>query len=375
MRQPKLSLRQAGRPRTRPGPVADAHARRQDGDAADSAACRSGDPDADCRVSALPATDEGVCGGQQCAVRGPTGSRPRADRRGGGESGVEEELAAALDNEIDTEIEALAGARAADEQDFEALAHAARRQALEAAARAVARRLNADRTDYADPTVACACGQTARYAGRRPTTFTTVLAPLALEHSYYHCGACRTGICPCDRALGLHATSLSPGVLRMLGLAPSDFSFAAASDMLWELARVRVETKQVERCAKALGREVAADERDVAEPVPGSAPTIYLGLDGTGVPVRPTEVEGRRGKQPDGSAKDPRGQAGHHVDGRNTRQGGPAGARPRVGQLQRRGRERGLLRCRPVAVRLRPRCLSRGATARLRHRGRPGRHR
>ena len=41
----------------------------------------------------------------------------------------------------------------------------------------------------------------------------------------------------------------------------------------------------------------------MAEPVCGSAPTMYLGLDGSGVPVRPTEVEGRRGKQPDGSAK------------------------------------------------------------------------
>ena len=39
-----------------------------------------------------------------------------------------------------------------------------------------------------------------------------------------------------------------------------DFSFAAASDLLWELAAVRVE-----RCAEALGREVAADERAVAE--------------------------------------------------------------------------------------------------------------
>ena len=61
--------------------------------------------------------------------------------------------------------------------------------------------------------------------------------------------------------------------------------------------------KQVERAAEALGREVAADERDVAETVPSPAPTMYLGLDGTGVPVRPAEVEGRRGKQPDGSAK------------------------------------------------------------------------
>ncbi len=30
---------------------------------------------------------------------------------------------------------------------------------------------------------------------------------------------------------------------------------------------------------------------------------MYLGLDGTGVPVRPAEVEGRRGKQPDDTAR------------------------------------------------------------------------
>ena len=167
----------------------------------------------------------------------------------------------------------------------------------------MARRLNEDHSDHSGSTTACACGQTARYAGRRPKTFTSVLGPLTLERAYYYCAACRAGICPRDRALGLHATSLSPGVLRMVGLAASDFSFAAASGLLWELAAVRVETKQVERAAEGLGREVAADERDVADTVPSPAPTMYLGLDGTGVPVRPAEVEGRRGKQPDGSAK------------------------------------------------------------------------
>ena len=167
----------------------------------------------------------------------------------------------------------------------------------------MAQSYNADDSDHSSSTTACVCGQTARYAGRRPKTFTTLLGPLTLERAYYHCDACRAGVCPRDRALGMHATSLSPGALRMVGLAASDFSFAAASDLLWELAAVRVETKQVERCAEALGREVADEERDVAEPVCGSAPTMYLGLDGSGVPVRPTEVEGRRGKQPDGSAK------------------------------------------------------------------------
>ena len=64
-----------------------------------------------------------------------------------------------------------------------------------------------------------------------------------------------------------------------------------------------VDPKQVERTAEALGREVAADERERVEPAPGAAPTMYLGLDGTGVPVRKSEVKGRRDKQPDGAAK------------------------------------------------------------------------
>ena len=204
---------------------------------------------------------------------------------------------------ITAELDALIGPGRVDEQDFEALEQALRHQVLEITAQVMAQRFNADDSDHSGSTTACACGQTARYAGRRPKTFTSVLGPLTLERAYYHCDTCRAGVCPRDRALGLHATSLSPGVLRMVGLAASDFSFAAASDLLWELAAVRVETKQVERAAEALGREVAADEREVAETVPSPAPTLYLGLDGTGVPVRPTEVEGRRGKQPDGSAK------------------------------------------------------------------------
>ena len=41
--------------------------------------------------------------------------------------------------------------------------------------------------DHSDSTVACACGGKARYAGRRPKTFTTLLGPLTLERAYYHC--------------------------------------------------------------------------------------------------------------------------------------------------------------------------------------------
>ena len=151
--------------------------------------------------------------------------------------------------------------------------------------------------------MACACGQTARYAGRRPKTFTTVLGPLTLERAYYHCDTCQAGVCPRDKALGLHETSLSPATTRMVGLAALSVSFAEAGELLKALAGVAVDPKQVERTAEALGRDMADDECKVVEPEPAAAPTMYLGLDGTGVPVRKSEVEGRCGKQPDGTAK------------------------------------------------------------------------
>jgi len=193
----------------------------------------------------------------------------------------------------------------ADTLDFEAVEVAVRRHALHLAARVVEQRLNADTSDHAGATRACACGQSARYAGRRPKRFTTVLGPLTLERAYYHCAACATGVCPRDRALGLHGTSLSPALTRMVGVVGALVSFQEGSDLLRELAGVAVEPKHVERVAEALGREIAADERRVVEPVPPAevAPTLYLGMDGTGVPMRASELEGRAGKQPDGTAK------------------------------------------------------------------------
>ena len=72
----------------------------------------------------------------------------------------------------------------------------------------------------------------ARYAGRRPKTFLSVVGPLTLERAYYHCDACHAGICPRDRALGLEGTSLSPATMRMVGLAAAEVSFAKTSDGL-----------------------------------------------------------------------------------------------------------------------------------------------
>ena len=187
--------------------------------------------------------------------------------------------------------------------DFQAIEAEARRVALQLMGQAVAGKLNGERSDEQGPHLPCQCGGEARFAGRRPKTFTTALGPLTLERAWYHCEQCHSGFSPRDRALGVEDTCLSPAALRMLGIAAARTSFAGTSTLLRELAGLTVAPKTVERHAEALGREVAADEVRVIDPVPCEARTLYLGLDGTGVPARKGEVEGRCGKQPDGTAK------------------------------------------------------------------------
>jgi len=171
------------------------------------------------------------------------------------------------------------------------------------AARAVEQRLNADHSDHSGPTHPCPCGASDRYAGRRAKRIQSVLGDLTLERAYYHCAACQAGFSPRDQSLGLVGSSLSPAVTRMVGLVGALVSFAEGSELMRELAGVPVDAKQVERTAEALGGEIAQDERSVVEPAPPCAPTMYLGMDGTGVPMRASELGGRQGKQPDGSAK------------------------------------------------------------------------
>ena len=204
-------------------------------------------------------------------------------------------------HEIAAEAASLIGDGVLD--DFHAIETEARRVALQVMGQAVARRLNADHCDDKGPRLSCECGAVARLAGRRPKTFTTALGPLTLERAWYHCDSCHSGFSPRDRALGMEHTFLSPAALRIIGIAAARTRFEGSSTWLRELAGLAVAPKTVERHAEALGCEIAGDECRVIEPEPSDAPTLYLGLDGTGVPARKTEVEGRQGKQPDGSAK------------------------------------------------------------------------
>ena len=106
-------------------------------------------------------------------------------------------------------------------------------------------------------------------------------------------------------------TTRSPGLRRMMARAGSQSTFKDGRDDLRIYAGLEVSAKDVERVAERIGQEMDAwgqeeRQRMLAEEGPepeNDIPLMYISYDGTGVPMRPEELVGVRGKRPDGVAK------------------------------------------------------------------------
>jgi hypothetical protein len=226
----------------------------------------------------------------------------RCHRRGGEKRGLQ----TSFQEEIAAEVGKLIGRPARGGIDFQALEDAAKQCALRLAATALEKYLNQDHSDYSGPQLPCRCGKAAKSVDRRGKTFQTVLGEVTLWRAYYHCAHCESGFFPRDRELGLEDGSESPGIQRLSALTAAMVSFEEGHLLLKELAGVEINAKRVERCAKRIGAEAAADEKLHFEPLDPDSPlphSMCLSLDGTGIPVRASEVEGRSSKQPDSPAK------------------------------------------------------------------------
>jgi hypothetical protein len=166
---------------------------------------------------------------------------------------------------------------------------------------------------YAGPHAQCPAGHQAAYAGVRDKTITTVLGPVRLARAWYHCGQCKHGFAPRDAQLGVAGATESPGLAEMNALAGAEASFARAGRLLSGLAGLTVSPRTIERSAEASGAAARAataaeataicERRIVPLPAPEPLPDmLYVEVDGTGVPVRPSQTQGRAGKSEDGAA-------------------------------------------------------------------------
>ena len=192
----------------------------------------------------------------------------------------------------------------------------------------------------------------------RDKTVTTVLGPVTLQRGPgITARRCKHGFAPRDQQLGMRAGgSLSPGLAEMTALAGAEVSFARAAGLLAGLAGITVSPRTIERSAEASGAAARAARRSRGRrdprparssrcPRPSRSPTCSTSeTDGTGVPVRASETEGRQGKGEDGKAGTREVKLARLFTVSRLDDGRQAGDGPRLlhlrGHLRRQGRPR-----------------------------------
>ena len=137
---------------------------------------------------------------------------------------------------------------------------------------------------------------------RRTRTLHTVMGVGEFQRDYYWCPEC-TRI-PFDEELGIHGEMFSPGTRKMMGYAASQGSYVEASEDLRRLAGLQISDHSIQREVQKTA-EGLQSFMDHLPPEESDAPlqVLYVSLDGTGAPMRKEELQGRKGKQADGSAK------------------------------------------------------------------------
>lgn len=195
--------------------------------------------------------------------------------------------------------------------DFEAVETAIRDAALAAGAPVLEALLGDVGVGRRAEPVRCRCGVVMRSTGVVPKRLHTLLGPIRFERSRYACPRCANTRYPGDEELGIERTSRSPGIQRQVARLGAKEPFGEVAEDLRELAGLTISRKDCERIAEAIGEDM--ERRDKAErdrlrsleppapEAPKTLDTLYVEFDGTGVPMVPAEVAGRKGKQSDGA--------------------------------------------------------------------------
>ncbi len=142
--------------------------------------------------------------------------------------------------------------------------------------------------------------------GREPFTVSCIFGSFTLKRDYYYHEGKKEGYFPADAGLGLEG-GITPALARLVCLEGADeTSYQKAEEHLRETGGIIISSRQIQRLVQQIGAGAQVwQQREALKPLPESkaAPILYVSADATGVPMRQEELEGRAGKQPDGSAK------------------------------------------------------------------------
>jgi hypothetical protein len=142
--------------------------------------------------------------------------------------------------------------------------------------------------------------------GRFSLEVNGIFGSFTLARDYYYHPGKKLGHFPADAALGLENGN-TPALARLICLEGADeSSYQKAEDHLRETGGIEFSARQIQRLVQAIGQDAQTwQQREALKPLPEAktVPKLYVSADATGVPMRREELAGRKGKQPDGSAK------------------------------------------------------------------------
>lgn len=155
------------------------------------------------------------------------------------------------------------------------------------------------RVDQADQQRATPADMTR--VGRRPVWIRTLWGDITIWRAYYVRDGGGGGSTPADSILGLW-NRCTPQLARTVSVLASEVPFETAAAVLHMTTAATVKGRQFHRLAADAG--VAAQHwARHRKPLPDAPEVLYVSYDGTGVPMRPEHLAGRRGKGPDGIAR------------------------------------------------------------------------
>ena len=145
-----------------------------------------------------------------------------------------------------------------------------------------------------------------QYKGRESLGVDGIFGSFPLQRDYYYHEGKKQGHYPADALLGLEGGK-TPALARLVCLEAADEpSYQKAQKHLQETGGIEISARQIQRLVQPVGAAAQIwQEREALVPLPGTkaVPIMYVSGDASGVPMCKKELEGRAGKQPDGSAK------------------------------------------------------------------------
>ncbi len=139
--------------------------------------------------------------------------------------------------------------------------------------------------------------------GRQTLQVQCLFGSFPIQRDYYYHPGKKQGQYPADAALGLEV-GYTPALARLICLEGADEpGYEKAQRHLAQTGGIAVSARQIQRVVQRVGGEAQTWQEREAKPGHCDAPVMYVSGDGTGVPMRKEEVSGRKGKQPDGTAK------------------------------------------------------------------------